>query len=383
LNDTAIADHSRSILLQLPVLSTEDLKTSEVRLRRAHHVLVWVMHYYIYTQPEDIQPIIPRGITIPLLRVCQQLLLPPIMTYSDNVLYNWALLRPQTPPSDQGSFEALLFPLSASSTASTPALDNLKCLATFTGTRDEEEFYLASARIEFRGTEVLEIMRETMDEAFVGDNTALRRITSYLQRLPTVIKDITKLLTDVRQGCDPELFYNQIRPWLKGQDSGPASIKWVFEGIEEDPTLVRPTELSGSSAGQSSLISALDIFLGVSHGDNPTAVQFLKRMRMYMPRHHRNFLRHLENNPRPLKALVEANRDYPGLLDAFNASIETLKEFREAHIRIVGVYITGPARRARERLGQTGEGAVKGTGGMSAMSFVKGTRDDTAASKLS
>lgn len=365
------------------MLSTENLKTSELWLRRARHVLVWVMHYYIHTQPEDTQPIIPRGITLPLLRVCQQLLLPPVLTYSDNVLYNWAFIRPKLPQSDHEDFEALLFPLSASSAASAPALDNLKCLTTFTGTHDEEEFYLASARIEFRGAEALEIMRDTMDEAFVGDNTALRRITSYLQKLSHVINHLTKLLLDIRGGCDPELFYHQVRPWLKGQDSGPTSSKWIFEGIEEDPTLVQPTELSGPSAGQSSLISALDNFLGVSHGDNPTAEQFLKRMRLYMPRHHRNFLRHLENNPRPLKALVDANRDYPGLLDAFNASLESLKEFRDAHVRIVAIYIAGPARRAMERRGQVGEGRVKGTGGMHAMSFVKSTRDNTTASKLS
>ena len=326
---------------------------------------------------------IPRGVTIPLLRVCQQLLLPPVITYSDNVLYNWALIRPQTPPSEQKGFESLLFPLSASSTASAPALDNLKCLTTFTGTRDEEEFYLVSARIEFRGVEALELMRETMDEAFVGDKTALRRITSYLQKLSIVIKDLAKLLVDVRQGCDPEFFYNQIRPWFMGQGSGPAAIKWVFEGIDEDPTFVQPTELSGPSAGQSTLISALDIFLGVSHEKDPTAEQWLKRMRMYMPRHHRNFLRHLENNPRPLKTLVEANKDHPGLLDAFNASVESLKEFRDTHVRIVAIYIAGPARRAAERLGQTGEGGVKGTGGTDAMSFVKGTRNNTTASKIS
>ena len=340
------------------------------------------MLYYIHTQPEDVQPIIPRGITIPLLRVCQQLLLPPIITYSDNVLYNWALIHPQASPSEQEGFEALLFPLSASSAASAPALDNLKCLTTFTGTRDEEEFYLSSARIEFRGVEALELMRETMDEAFVGDNTALRRITSYLQKLAVVIKDLARLLADVRQGCDPEFFYDQIRPWLKGQDSGPAATRWIFEGIDEDPTFVQPTELSGPSAGQSSLISALDIFLGVSHEQNPTG-QWLKRMRMYMPRHHRNFLRHLENNPRPLKALVEANKNHPGLLDAFNASVESLKEFRDTHVRIVAIYIAGPARRAAERLGQAGEGGVKGTGGTNAMSFVKSTRNNTVASKLS
>ena len=341
------------------------------------------MLYYIHTQPEDVQPVIPRGITIPLLHICQQLLLPPIITYSDNVLYNWALIHPRTPPLEREGFEALLFPLSASSAASAPALDNLKCLTTFTGTRDEEEFYLASARIEFRGVEALELMRETMDEVFVGDNTALRRITSYLQKLSVVIKDLAKLLADVRQGCDPEFFYNQIRPWFKGQDSSPAAVKWVFEGIEEDPTFVQPTELSGPSAGQSSLISALDIFLGISHEQNPTSGQWLARMRAYMPRHHRNFLRHLENNPRPLKALVEANKNHPGLLDAFNASVESLKEFRDTHIRIVTIYIAGPARRAAESLSQAEEGGVKGTGGTNAMSFVKSTRNNTVASKLS
>ena len=344
------------------------------------------MVYYIHTQPEDAQPIIPRGITIPLLRVCQQLLLPPIITYSDNVLYNWALIHPkhpQTPPSKQGRFRPLSYSLTASSTL--PALDNIKCLETFTGTRDEEEFYLSSARIELRGVEALEHIRRTMDEALVGGDTALQRVTSHLHKLSAVIKDLAKLLANVRQGCDPEFFFHQIRPWFRGQDSGSAAIEWVFEGIDEDPTFIQPTELSGPSAGQSALISALDIFLGVSHGNDPSSEpsRWLGRMRAYyMPRHHRNFLRHLENNPSPLKALVEANRHHPGLLDAFNASVESLKEFRDAHVRIVAIYVVDPARRAAERLGQTIESGVKGTSGTDSMGFVKSTRNNTAVSKL-
>ena len=365
------------------MLSTDNLKASEALLRRAHHVLVWLVVFYIHTQPEDVQPIIPRGVTIPLLRVCQQLLLPPIVTYSDNVLYNWALIHPQTPPLGRKGFGAHLFPRSASSAA--PALDNLRCLETFTGTCDEEEFYLSSVRIELRGVEALKLMRETMDETLVDNDAALRRITSHLQKLSVVIKDLSKLLADVRQGCDPEFFFHQIRPWFRGQDSGLPGIKWVFEGIEEDPTFVQPTELSGPSAGQSALISALDIFLGVSHGKDPTSEpeKWLRRMRTYyMPRHHRNFLRHLENTPRPLKALVEANKGHPGLLDAFNASVESLKEFRDTHVRIVAIYVVGPARRAAEQLGQTVDGGVKGTSGTDSMGFVKSTRNNTAVSKL-
>ena len=102
-----------------------------------------------------------------------------------------------------------------------------------------------------------------------------------------------------------------------------------------------------------------------------------------MPRHHRNFLRHFENNPRPLRAFVEVNKDHPGLLDAFNASVEALKEFRDTHVRVVAIYIAGPARRVKERLSQTGAGPAKGTGGMNAVTFVKSTRDDTKGAKLS
>lgn len=368
------------------MLSTDNLEASEMLLRRAHRVLAWLMVYHIHTQPEDAQRIIPRGITIPLLRVCQQLLLPPTITYSDNILYNWALIHPsnpETPPLEQEGFGLPSCLPPASSTL--PTLGNIRCLETFTGTRDEEEFYLTSARVELRGVEALEIIQRVTDEALVSDDAALRRITSYLHRLSPVIKDLAQLLADVRNGCDPEIFFHHIRPWYNGQDSSPTATKWVFEGIDEDPTFVQPTELSGPSAGQSALICALDLFLGVSHGDDPTAepVLWLKRMRTYyMPRHHRDFLRYLETNPRPLKALVEANRHHPGLLDAFNASVESLKGFRDIHVWIVATYIVGPARRDAERLGEILEGVVKGTSGTDSLGFVKSTRNNTSVSKL-
>lgn len=40
-------------------------------------------------------------------------------------------------------------------------------------------------------------------------------------------------------------------------------------GFRGDLTFVQPTELSGPLAGQSALISTLDIFLGVFHGKGP------------------------------------------------------------------------------------------------------------------
>ena len=355
------------------------------------------MHFYVQTLPCTTREIhIPPPITVPLLQVCAQLQLPPVLTYSDDVLYNWAF---KTPPSSN-----ILFQPKAE-------LQNLRCLTLFTGTRDEEEFYLSSARIELRGVEALSIMRAIMDEAFVGDEIAHKRITNYLGILAGVIKDMQGLLAAVREWCDPNVFYHEIRPWFKGADSDTRGRKWVFDGLELDPTLEEPTELSGPSAGQSSLIHALDIFLGVDkyshanfssfHAKAPSGsepgvasgstaafssapaqptVPFLTRMQSYMPRHHRAFLCHLQANPRPLRALVkQAGND--ALAEAYDTAVTALKEFRDEHVRIVALYILIPSRHAAKGK-STGQGVPKGTGGTDAFQFVKGVRDQTAGALL-
>lgn len=358
--EKARSESWRVRVAQLPTLATADLCQSELLLRRSHHVLAWIMHFYIHSLPSEAEIRIPAPITVPLLQICVQLQLPPVITYSDDVLYNWALKVPSTEP--------------------TPALDNLRCLTLFTGTRDEEEFYLSSARIELRGVDALEIMRATMDELFVGDTLASRRITRYLQSLVRVLDDLARLLLAVRDGCDPDVFYHMVRPWFNGADSG--SKNWTFDGLDDDAGmgLRVPAELSGPSAAQSSLIQALDTFLGVDHtspnpahppatfpssstspvtptpplearGSTATAtahvppkVPFLTRMRVYMPRHHRNFLRHLGAAPRPLRAAVACMGD-AALTEAYNAALDALRRFRDAHLRIVALYIVGPSHR--------------------------------------
>ena len=394
------------------------------------------MHFYIHSLPPEAEIRIPASIGVPLLQVCLQLQLPPVITYSDDVLYNWALKEPSTEP--------------------TPALDNLRCLTLFTGTRDEEEFYLASARIELRGVDALEIMRATMDELFVGDSLAARRITRYLHSFVRVLDDLARLLLAVRDGCDPEIFYHVIRPWFNGADSG--ARKWTFEGIEGDngdcahrshphSGLRVPTELSGPSAAQSSLIHAIDAFLGVDHAGNPAThspstphsegpspspsssstspapeerassttvpargppakAPFLSRMRAYMPRHHRNFLRHLGAAPRPLREAVARIED-AALTEAYNAAVDALRRFRDAHLRIVALYIIGPSNRSRapppaappraeaagtcavqlsvaigtgvgEAAAPSVPGLLRGTGGTDLVRFLKGVRDRTS-----
>ena len=384
-------------------------------MRRAHHVLTYIMHFYIHTLPLTDRVFVPAPISIPLLRVSRHLQLPPIATYSDTVLYNWDLRLPRRPSADMDAGVRVLEEGDTSICA--PALNNLRSQDLFTGTLDEESFYLASARIELRGVEALDLMRATMDEMFVGDDIAVRRITLYLARLAEVIHELVEILMDVRKGCDPDFFYRSVRPWFCGQDADPAGRAWEFEGVgegmvEEDgnvegEVLEKPEDLSGPSAGQSALIHALDIFLGLDGGgtqmrtppipnaqsagnQNRDALTLLRRMQIYMPRHHRAFLRHLVANPRPVRRLVEGG-NHPELVDAYNSAVDAMKTFRDAHIRIVAIYIVGPASRqradeAREDAGgmsvSVREGirgaALRGTGGTPLVQFLKGVRDKTA-----
>ncbi|KAH7926082.1 Indoleamine 2,3-dioxygenase [Leucogyrophana mollusca] len=357
----------RASVREMPILSTTNLTNSELLLRRAHHVLVFTMHFYIHTLPLDSAIRIPTPITVPLLEVSSQLQIPPICTYSDNILYNWDLKSPSSEIS--------------------PALENLRSQDLFTGTNDEQEFYLASSRIEIRGVEALEFMRSTMDEMFVGDAIAVRRITGYLHKLAGVINELKDILLDVRKGCDPEFFYHSVRPWFRGADSDPAQRTWVFEGLDEHPELEKPTDLSGPSAGQSTLIHALDIFLGLDNcnmGEDgsltPDQRTLLRRMQRYMPRHHRSFLRHLSSDLRPVRSLLSSGD--PDLLGAYNAAVRAVKEFRDAHLRIVAIYIIGPASRERANQAKEVESGrsvppLKGTGGTNLMQFLKGVRDKT------
>lgn len=402
----------------MPVLSTSELSKSEVMLRRAHHVLTFILHTYIHSLPPSADPTapiyIPAPLSIPLLEVSADLVIPPILTYSDNVLYNWELTSTDTTMTH-------IDPL------------QLRTQTTFTGTPDEEHFYLTSSRIELVGVAALALLRSIEDEAFVGDLLSLQRISHYLSQLVGVIDDMTAVLNDVRHGCDPAVFYEQIRPWFCGQDSRP----WVFEGTSK-ANLKEPTELSGPSAGQSSIIHVLDIFLGVdefSHthvpgGTRPTPIinaekqsPFLERMQVYMPRHHRAFLNHLKQSPRSLRSIVMAlpppfsptdgspcNTFSPeevevrkDLKAAYNASVTALKRFRDAHIRIATLYIISQARRVQHEsevdpcpVGTTTTATedpldanksndamqCKGTGGTDLMPFLKGVRDRTAAAVI-
>jgi indoleamine 2,3-dioxygenase len=135
------------------------------------------------------------------------------------------------------------------------------------------------------------------------------------------------------------------------------------------------------------LISTYDVFLGVVHASEHTK-QYLYDMRQYMPRLHREWLTFLGSLSPTLPEYVSHSGN-PGLVASYNAAIDAVSQFRQAHINIVALYILAQAR--------TGGGAIahhaspknnpdtpqpanpieeRGTGGTSIMPFLKTSRNN-------
>ncbi len=180
----------------MPVLDCTGLEKDIRKVRRAHHVLAYLVQFYIHSLPprpahlkKDDPIVIPAPIAIPLISVSRTLGIAPIVTYADTVLWNWALKDPS-------------LPLSRS---------NITIPDLFTGSKQEEHFFLTSARIEVRGWEALDAMDLCVQET-KKEHPDVQSVTKDLMRLSVALDDITAILLAVRDGLDANFFYNTFRP---------------------------------------------------------------------------------------------------------------------------------------------------------------------------
>ncbi|KAH6918436.1 Indoleamine 2,3-dioxygenase [Coprinopsis sp. MPI-PUGE-AT-0042] len=364
-----------------PVLSTESLHSDLRQAQRAHLVLAWLVSFYVHSippanvgegdRPEPLR--VPKSLAVPLMQVSRHLGLAPVLTFADTVLWNWELIHADQPLSP----------------------NNIRFVNTFSGTDDEKNFYYASALAEMRGGRDPSLPN-------TSDLAAMSKVSRDLNHLASVVDDITEIIGSVRSACDPHIFYWDIRPWFEGSDAdGPDGPGWVYEGVEEKTNL----DLSGPSAGQSSIIHALDVFLNIDHKlqerrypapspQNKRADHgFMERMRRYMPGRHREFLEALATS-RSIRQLASST---PVIRDAYDAAVAALKRLRDSHIRVACLYVVSmsnsspayksgcPAAAMIEKLRANrlaGKGPVRGTGGNELSLLLKAGRDATRRAML-
>jgi indoleamine 2,3-dioxygenase len=135
---------------------------------------------------------------------------------------------------------------------------------SFTGTKDEEWFMVISVAVEAQGTKLISLMQDAMKAVAANDADIL---TALLYTFADGLNDLALILKRMYQHNDPAVFFHQLRPFLAGsKNMGHAGLpKGVYYDVGGEEQPENWLQLSGGSNAQSSLIQALDIFLGIKH----------------------------------------------------------------------------------------------------------------------
>ncbi len=313
---------------------------SEEEWRRAYVVLCFIGQSYIWGEGQaGLVDTIPKKLAVPWCTVSDHLHVKPVVCYAITVLYNFQLREPL------GPWDA----------------ENISITNTFTGSEDESWFYVVPLLIELAAVPGINAMSK------VFADMAHHRIADILNCLQSVqrsLQDMRKALARMFEKCKPITFYTEIRPFqagTKGLDVLPEGI--LFEGV--DP---KPRQYHGASAGQTAVIHAFDIFLGVKHSGSEE--DFLVTMRTHMPQKHEQFLDRLAAMP-PIREYCKNSRDI-GLIESYNTAVEEFVKFRSDHVILVTRYIVNQQQHSINPALNT-----KGSGGTDFMQFLKRVRNAT------
>lgn len=315
--------------------------TSEGEWIRAYVILSFLGQGYIWMNgKEDLVHTVPKKLAVPWAAVSDRLGVQPVINYAASVLYNYRLKTPAKPMH----------------------LDNLCTLLSFTGSEDESWFFMVHAATEVAAGPGLDAMVNTFDYMNADDHTS---ICKSLKVVRSSIDNMKSKVQQMIKGCNPQIFYDIIRPFVSGSknvDALPDGL--LYEGVD-----TKHREYRGASAAQTSSVYAFDMFLGTKHSGEEQS-EFVIEMRSYMPRAHREFLGKLDRMP-SIREYCK-NSGNPDLIACFNEAVEALLNFRVLHHGIVTTYVLKPS----------GYKEKTGTGGSKLGIFLDGVIEDTKALKL-
>ncbi|XP_018418761.1 PREDICTED: indoleamine 2,3-dioxygenase 2 [Nanorana parkeri] len=336
----------RDEVSKMPELGTQQLKGHRQQ-RLARTILSHIVMGYVWQNGESGGvKVLPRALAVPYHQLSHALGLPLIIVHADFVLANWKKKDP-------------LGPLT---------IENLSTIVSLPGGDSLQGFVLVTLLVEAAAIPAVKAVIQAVKSLESDDK---QRLLIALQDLERSINQMSEALHLMYDYVDSDVYYNTIRIYLSGWKDNPNMPEGlIYEGVSEEPL-----HFSGGSAGQSTIFHAFDELLGIQH--KPNSLDFLLKMRDYMPPAHRGFIRWVQEAPK-LPEYVQRSND-PALLSVFNQCISALTEIRSLHIRIVSKYVNAAGIRARMKTNQAvtegQEPQERGTGGSQVMSFLKSVRD--------
>ncbi len=324
----------RERIRAMPPLDWRQLRGRAER-ERALTLLCVFANAYVWGGPEPALRL-PATLAVPLCGLCDEMGRQPIVHYAGMQLYNWRRIDKSRP-------------LSA---------DNSELLVQFLGGVDETWFYVANFDLELLAAPLLVAAHGALAAAARADTDDLTgRLATIAQGMPA----IHAALDRQREWTDPHVFFHRVRPFVQG---------WPAPGVVYEGVSDQPRTLIGGSAGQSSVIQALDAVLGIEHA-RPQTGTYLRLLRGYMPPAHRRFVDDCERLS-VLRSLVAQAGD-AALREVYNAAVEGVTRFRTLHVRLAHDYIAKPSGLNPD---------AKGTGGTSFVDFLRDTRRETIESQI-
>ena len=342
-----VAHRLRRAIEGLPILSAGAIDDPR-SLRRAMMVLSYLGHGYVWGD-QPAASVIPKNIAVPWFHVATQLGRPPVLSYASYALDNWARIDRKQPV----------------------AIDNLRILQNFLAGADEDWFILIHVDIEAKAAAAIRAIPTAVQAAADADPVSL---TGALEDISAGIAQMIVILRRMPEYCDPYIYYHRVRPYIHGWKNNPAVPDGViYDGVEFYHG--KPMQFRGETGAQGGIIPAIDAVLGVAH-ERDELRTYLMEMRDYMPSGHRAFVETVERQS-AIRAFVSgAGADHKPLVEAYNACLEGVGEFRSIHMEYAASYIFSQTQEA-----STNSNTV-GTGGTPFMPYLKKHRDETAASRI-
>ena len=292
----------------------------------------------------------------------------------------------------------------------------MSALATYSGSLDEAWFYLITTAIESSGAPCLSQITYAINNIHdQNDQELLNNFNTICAALEKMNDDLNRMYEKCDPYVFYWKIRPYLAGWENMAEAG-LPLGLIYEGVNDvwsaqtdeyadmshlddaERYLGQYRRYAGGSAAQSSLIAALDVAFGVEHhrtGEKPSFIKasdlpndrytklprpnpaddimegvetprtppqykrtnkntFLRAMRKYMPKPHREFLEDLEeaSNIRPYILQLEEKykngnlpSDQLAVVTAYNNCLHQLKLFRDKHVQIVTLYIVNQARK--------------------------------------
>jgi indoleamine 2,3-dioxygenase len=288
---------------------------------------------------------LPKGLAVLAYKLGKHFGVRPLLVYATYALYNWRMIDCDKSITPENISMLVHFNERESSVGVSPSEAYIA----------EDWFVAIHIAIEHEALYALRHMRS----AEIARQAGTTEILEYdLRNIRISINRMTGILERMNEWCAPDTYFRHVRPYLSGFTPRLIPSGVVYEGVRAYGG--SPQFFDGQTGAQSSIMPALDRFLGIEHTSPQLSDHLGRMLEFHTPRPHRRYVKAWSAKSRHAST-SQSFEAIEGRSSAIQNELALLRlamaEFRAAHYTLA---ITHIARPAHAMLGVT---RPTGTGG--------------------